>query len=93
MSAIQRGITSKSTYSQEQLLAIWRKGRRIDGYDATQIRADEYGSAMRWEHYGQQTSFGWEVDHIRAVANGGSDDLDNLQPLQWENNRKKGDSR
>jgi 5-methylcytosine-specific restriction endonuclease McrA len=48
---------------------------------------------MRWEHYGQQTSFGWEVDHIRAVANGGSDDLDNLQPLQWENNRKKGDSR
>jgi hypothetical protein len=26
------------------------------------------------------------------VAKGGSDDLANLQPLQWQNNRTKGDT-
>jgi len=35
---------------------------------------------------------GWEVDHIRPVSHDGGDDLANLQPLQWKNNRCKGDT-
>ena len=34
---------------------------------------------------------GWEIDHIVPAARGGGDDLSNLQPSQWENNRRKGD--
>ncbi|MFN9492952.1 MAG: HNH endonuclease signature motif containing protein [Sphingobacteriales bacterium] len=43
--------------------------------------------------YGNTNSrYGWEVDHIKPVSKDGKDDLQNLQPLQWENNRYKSDN-
>ena len=36
--------------------------------------------------------YGWKIDHIKPVAKGGTDDLNNLQPLQWANNRHKSDN-
>ena len=30
--------------------------------------------------------YGWEIDHIKPKKDGGSDDLSNLRPLQWEAN-------
>jgi 5-methylcytosine-specific restriction endonuclease McrA len=51
------------------------------------------GNVMKSSDYGNTNSqYGWEVDHIKPVAKGGTDDLSNLQPLQWDNNRKKGDT-
>lgn len=47
---------------------------------------------MRFEDYGTTKSdHGWETDHIKPVALGGTDNPDHLQPLQWENNEEKGD--
>ncbi len=53
---------------------------------------DACRAIMHWEQYGNTGSaFGWEVDHIKPVAAGGGDELENLQALQWENNRHKSD--
>jgi 5-methylcytosine-specific restriction endonuclease McrA len=53
---------------------------------------DKFGTYISKLSYGTQEKYGWEIDHIIPVARGGTDDLDNLQPLHWKNNRKKGNT-
>ena len=71
---------------------VWKKGKLVghDPEDGEEIRTDAYDSPMKWGHYGRTDSDrGWEIDHIVPVKEGGTDDLCNLRPLQWENNRRK----
>ncbi len=77
-------------FDAETIQAVWDKAQASPGY--APLKLDAFGSLIWRQGYGQLGSkFGWEIDHIVPVAKGGSDDLDNLQPLQWENNRRKGD--
>ncbi len=32
---------------------------------------------------------GWEIDHLKPQSKGGTDHLNNLQPLKTSDNRKK----
>ena len=54
------------------------------------LRVDAWGWTIVRQDFGNTRSrYGWEIDHIIPLALGGNDDLSNLQPLQWENNRRK----
>lgn len=95
MYTAQRGTGtsgSGSGFDSTTIELVWRKGRVIPGYDANVWRHDACGFVMRRSEYGQTTQYGWEVDHVRPLASGGSDNLANLQPLHWKVNRYKGDS-
>src|SRR5580704_9050836 len=83
---------AKSGFDQATIAAVWRKGRVIDKFDPATWRHDVAGSVMKFSDYGTTSKFGWEIDHIKPIASGGTDDLSNLQPLYWENNRRKGDT-
>jgi hypothetical protein len=73
--------------------AVWAKGRTIPGWDSAKWRRDICGATMSYDQHGQtQSEFGWEIDHIRPTSKDGGDELSNLQPLHWENNRAKGDT-
>jgi hypothetical protein len=70
--------------------AVWEKALPVEGY--RYMRKDRCGALICRENFGSRESLGWEIDHIVPVSMGGGDDLDNLQPLQWQNNESKGDN-
>lgn len=73
--------------------SVWAKGKPIPGYSPSEWRLDSCNHLMRYSDFANTDSkYGWEIDHIYPKSKGGSDELDNLQPLYWLNNRRKGDT-
>lgn len=74
-----------------EILSVWRKARKIEGLDDSMFRKDACGALIMYDKYGMQNPFGWEIDHIFPKSLGGDDDLLNLRPLHYMNNRSKAD--
>ncbi len=77
--------------SQKEINSAWENAAKIRGENPDVYRKDIYGNKIRRASQGKLTDLGWEVDHIKPKAKGGSNDLSNLQALQWKANRKKSD--
>lgn len=77
--------------SEADKLAAWNhKTKPIKDKDSKLYRRDPCGNTIYWHSYGRQTDMGWEVGHILAVKNGGSNEHSNLQAEHWHLNRSRG---
>lgn len=92
---VRRSNTNRcgSQFDDPTIQAVWNKARLMLGANPSARRMDVCGAVIDRSKYGntQETGTGWEIDHIIPVSRGGTDELSNLQPLQWQNNRRKGD--
>lgn len=78
-------------YTVEQ---VWNKGILVEGQDSNLWRKDECGAWIGKIYHGiRDSQYGWEIDHVKPVSNGGKDELSNCRPLQWTNNAEKQDGR
>ncbi len=80
-----------SNYSEAKLNQIWEKATIVNEVEKNVWRKDYAGAWINKDQYGKETDFGWEVDHAKPESKGGSDDINNLVPLHWRNNRTKSD--
>ena len=84
-------MTEREMATEKDKQAAWNKAKPIRGKNSDTWRRDAEGNKMRQGSYGTHGEYGWEVDHIKPKAKGGSDNPKNLQALNTEANRKKGD--
>ncbi|WP_291530154.1 HNH endonuclease [Bacteroides sp. UBA939] len=71
---------------------IWEKGIIVEGYNEDLYRQDFAGAWISRDAYGDTDSmFGWEIDHVYPTVRGGKNHIENLRPMNWRNNRSKGD--
>ena len=68
--------------------AVWNKLDKIRGKNPDIWRKDAGNNILHFDYHGSITSpYGWDIDHIIPKAQGGSDEIDNLQALQYTINR------
>lgn len=77
-------------YSEELIQKVWEKATVVHEYNSEKFRQAHCKAWIVRSEYGNRESpYGWEIDHIKPLSEGGTDDLSNLRPLQWENNASK----
>ena len=78
------------SFDDETIQKVWEKGTVVSNNDPRIYRKDFCKAWIRRNHYGNRNSqYGWEIDHIKPVSEGGGEQLSNLRPLQWQNNVHK----
>ncbi len=83
---------SAVTITADTINRVWEKGITVLGVDSDVWRKNECTAWIGRNNYGEadrELGFGWKIDHIKPVSEGGGDDLSNLRPLHWRNNRGK----
>lgn len=73
-----------------KVIRAWKKATIVEGYDPNVWRKDFAGAWIRLDSFGLTTEYGWELDCMRPISQGGDNSEQNIIALHWQNNRRKG---
>lgn len=68
-------------------MAVWNKGSIIKGMRPEMWRKDIFGNRIKYDLHGINHKYGWDIDHYIPQSKGGSNNLENLHPVQLGKNR------
>ena len=89
--ALSEKIEAKNKVLSKKAKNVWDKAENIPLVSPDIARRDKAGKMIKKVHYGDRSKkTGWEIDHSKPRAEGGTDHLNNLQALNWRDNVKKG---
>lgn len=84
----------------EHWCRVWRNGILVPDTDPCEIRMDEAGALIKFLEYGEESEFGWQIEHSypegllkdQGVPQKLIDDYANLRPMHWRNNGSKSEN-
>lgn len=71
--------------------AVWLKAKKINGKNPAIWMIDVMGKKIKFEYLNNVHSrYAWQIDHKIPQTRGGSDDIENLQPMNRADNIRFG---
>jgi hypothetical protein len=69
--------------------AVWDKAQSEYGFFF--FKRDRFGEIIAKHHYSEQSQYGWYIEYIVPLTDGGTNDIDNLRPVHWKNSARASD--
>ena len=76
--------TPRKVFSAEEIEQVWEKALPQPRNNPDLFRKDYAGAWIRKDAYGEESEYGWEIDHVLPLSKGGTHDISNLLPLHPE---------
>lgn len=69
-------------FDHETIRSVWEKAKRQPGFETFSL--DHRGTTINIFEYGRRSAYGWVIQRIVPLTEGGTDHISNLRPLHWK---------